>query len=147
MATAFKDAAGRDFWDRFDCDGQSFYALGDVADSSVLAPHLRRKGERSLVSLLVQAQLRGALRSLIPAFPRLSDVLSRLEPGLVAGLLLLSYEAESSTLTVAGAGHPPSCASASGRHRPSVSSGLTVGCRAACRVRLDVQAGAWGSTW
>lgn len=92
-----------------------YLVVGDVPDSSA-APvkRLRRRGERAFVSLLGQAELRGALRALVEVLPRTSDLLAQLDGALRreasverAALLIARYDTVGETLRFAGAGHGP----------------------------------------
>jgi pSer/pThr/pTyr-binding forkhead associated (FHA) protein len=111
---------GCDFWDRLVAPPRAgreevYLAVGNVPDVNAPPPErLRRQGERSLVSLLGQAELRGALRSLIEVLPRTSDVIGQLNRALRQGvsvdrlsLLLARYDPGSSQLRFSGAGHEP----------------------------------------
>ena len=92
-----------------------YLVVGDVPDSSA-APvkRLRRSGERAFVSLLGQAELRGALRALVEVLPRTSDLLAQLDGALRreatverAALMIARYDTVGETLRFAGAGHGP----------------------------------------
>jgi FHA domain-containing protein/stage II sporulation SpoE-like protein/GAF domain-containing protein len=92
-----------------------YLVVGDVPDSSA-APvkRLRRRGERAFVSLLGQAELRGALRALVEVLPRTSDLLAQLDGALRreasverAALMIARYDMVGETLRFAGAGHGP----------------------------------------
>lgn len=92
-----------------------YLVVGDVPDSSA-APvkRLRRRGERAFVSLLGQAELRGALRALVEVLPRTSDLLAQLDGALRreasverAALMIARYDTVGGTLRFAGAGHGP----------------------------------------
>ncbi len=114
------DDVGSDFWDAVWGPPRAgrrelYLALGDVPDPQAPAQlGLRRRGERSLLSLLGQAELRGALRSLVETFPRTSDLLAQLALGLERGgcvervaLTLLRFDPTTGALRVAGGGHAP----------------------------------------
>ncbi len=120
------EGLGRAFFDRTSGPvragrAELYLALGDVPDLG--APDLevggsrfRRKGERTLVPLLAQAELRGALRALLGFVPRVDEVLGHLHRGVRAGwagaalgrfsLLLARFDPQGSALRLAGAGHP-----------------------------------------
>lgn len=92
-----------------------YLVIGDVPDSSA-APvkRLRRRGERAFVSLLGQAELRGALRALVEVLPRTSDLLAQLDGALRrdasverAALTIARYDTVGESLRFAGAGHGP----------------------------------------
>ncbi|MBL4846387.1 MAG: FHA domain-containing protein [Planctomycetes bacterium] len=92
-----------------------YLVLGDVPDPGA-APvrRLRRSGERAFVSLLGQAELRGALRALVEVLPRTSDLLAQLDGALRreasverAALLIARYDTVGETFRFAGAGHGP----------------------------------------
>ncbi len=119
-ATAPTADVGADFWDAVWGPPRAgrrelYLALGDVPDPAAPPPRgLRRRGERSLVSLLGQAEVRGALRALVEALPRTSDLLAQLALGLRrdgcvdrVALTLLRYDPTTGALRFAGGGHPP----------------------------------------
>jgi len=120
VVAAASDDVGRDFWDCLRGPPRAgreevYVALGDVPDGG--APPrtgLRRRGERSLLSLLGQAEVRGALRSLVEALPRTAEILVEVDKALRrqavvdrAALALLRYDPEGGALRLAGAGHEP----------------------------------------
>jgi len=119
-ATTRGDAVERSFWDRVSAPPRAqreevYLALGDVPDPEAPPPRrLRRRGERAFVSLLGQAELRGALRSLVEVMPRTADLLTQLDGMLrreasveQVSLTLLRYDTQSGTLRFSGAGHAP----------------------------------------
>lgn len=119
-ASAPSDDVGSDFWDAVWGPPRAgrrelYLALGDVPDPHAPAQFgLRRRGERSLLSLLGQAELRGALRALVETLPRTSDLLAQLALGLERGgcvervaLTLLRFDPTTGALRFAGGGHPP----------------------------------------
>ena len=92
-----------------------YFVLGDVPhEGASPVRRLRRRGERAFVSLLGQAELRGALRALVEVMPRTSDLLGQLDGMLrreatveQAALLLARYDTKGGSLRFAGAGHGP----------------------------------------
>jgi hypothetical protein len=92
-----------------------YFAFGDVPDAAApLRVRLRRRGERSFLSLLGQAELRGALRAMVEVMPRTSDLLAELDKsvrrdGCVSSLslALCRYDPTTGLLRFSGAGHEP----------------------------------------
>ena len=92
-----------------------YFVLGDVPhEGAPPVRRLRRRGERAFVSLLGQAELRGALRALVEVMPRTSDLLAQLDGMLrreatveQVALLLARYDTKGGSLRFAGAGHGP----------------------------------------
>ncbi|RMG14781.1 MAG: FHA domain-containing protein [Planctomycetota bacterium] len=93
---------------------EHYFALGAVPDpASGPRPGLRRSGERGLLSLLGHAELRGALRALVPVLPRTADLLAELDQVLggegcagSAALTLVRYDPTRGHLRFACAGTP-----------------------------------------
>lgn len=92
-----------------------FLALAETPDPDAPPPpRFRRRGERSFLSLVGQAELCGALRALVAVLPRTDEVLLQLDRALRAGrppsraaVALLRYDPASGALRFAGAGHAP----------------------------------------
>ncbi|MGE0712731.1 MAG: FHA domain-containing protein [Planctomycetota bacterium] len=114
------ESVERSFWDRVAAPARAgreevYFALGDVPDPESAPPRrLRRRGESAFVSLLGQAELRGALRALVEVMPRTSDLLAQLDGALrreasveQVSLILTRYDQRAGGLRFAGAGHAP----------------------------------------
>jgi hypothetical protein len=121
FGTSYSNEVGSGVWDRIQGPSRAgrqevYFALGDVPDADAPEPTrgLRRRGERSFVSLLGQAELRGALRSMIEVLPRTSDLLVELNKAVLRegcvsrlSLALCRYDPQAGILRVSGAGHEP----------------------------------------
>ncbi|MEZ6186792.1 MAG: FHA domain-containing protein [Planctomycetota bacterium] len=109
---------GRGFWDALTLPERAgrrelLLALGAVPRSPPLLG-LRRRGERGVLALMAQAELKGALRATVESCAALSEVLTRLAGAGAGtplapevGLSLLRYDPSEGVLRAAGVGHPP----------------------------------------